>query len=220
MSKKLVLLISFLLVLGLAGSSMAQIDPPTVTDGHVYLAGDVSNGTVLDSSAVGHTALFVGEPALVDIPAGRALQFDGVDDFIVTDFVIDPADGPFSVFAWVRGGAAGQVLLSQIDGANWLRADASEGKLMTELQGTGRFDGPLSSQAVIIDGDWHRIGLTWDGSNRILYVDDAEVARGTQTGLAPADRGLNIGAAENPGAGNFFSGLLDDIRIYDRPIVP
>ena len=151
---------------------------------------------------------------------GGALQFDGVDDFIVTDFVIDPADGPFSVFAWVRGGAAGQVLLSQIDGANWLRADASEGKLMTELQGTGRFDGPLSSQAVIIDGDWHRIGLTWDGSNRILYVDDAEVARGTQTGLAPADRGLNIGAAENPGAGNFFSGLLDDIGIYDRAIVP
>ena len=80
MSRKLVYLMSFVLVLGLGGNAAAQIDPATVTDGHVYLAGTASDGAVPDSSAVGHTANINGEPQVVEILGGRALQFDGVDD--------------------------------------------------------------------------------------------------------------------------------------------
>ena len=43
----------------------------------------------------------------------------------------------------------------------------------------GRLGTPLFSQAVIIDGDWHRVGLTWDGLNKTLFVDCIEVAKGT-----------------------------------------
>jgi hypothetical protein len=99
-------------------------------------------------------------------------------------------------------------------------ADASEGKLMTELQGTGRFDGPLYSKTVITDGHWHRIGITWDGSNRILYVDDVEVARDTQAGLAGSNGGLYFGAGKNPVPPSLWLGLIDDVKIYDRAIVP
>ncbi|UCD49331.1 MAG: hypothetical protein JSW27_17580 [Phycisphaerales bacterium] len=80
MSRKLLCLMSFLLVLALAGNGMAQIDPATVTDGHVYRAGGAGGGIVPDSSAVGHTANIIGDPQVVDILGGRALQFDGVDD--------------------------------------------------------------------------------------------------------------------------------------------
>ena len=62
--------------------------------------------------------------------------------------------------------------------------------------------------------------LPWDGSHRILYVDDVEVAKDTQAGLAPSDSGLNIGAGGNFSAGSFWYGLIDDVRIYDRAIVP
>ncbi len=34
------------------------------------------------------------------------LEFDGIDDYVETDFVLNPADGAFSVFAWIKGGAA------------------------------------------------------------------------------------------------------------------
>ena len=149
-----------------------------------------------------------------------ALEFDGVDDFVFTDFVVDPADGPLSVFAWIKSGAPAQVIISQTGGANWLSADPSEGKLMTELRSAGRFGGPLYSQTVIIDGEWHRVGLSWDGATRILYVDGIEVAKDTQAGLEGSTGGLYFGAGKALEPGSFFSGLIDDVRIYNRAVTP
>ncbi len=54
-----------------------------------------------------------------------ALALDGIDDFITTPFVLDPSETPFSVFAWVKADAPGQVILCQTGGANWLAADES-----------------------------------------------------------------------------------------------
>ena len=53
----------------------------------------------------------------------------------------------------------------------------------------------LASQKVITDGQWHHVGLTWDGTNRVLYVDDTEVARDTQGTPIGSTGGLNIGSA-------------------------
>ena len=149
-----------------------------------------------------------------------ALQFDGVDDYVSTAFVLNPADGAFSLFAWIKGGTPGQVILSQAHGVSWLCADSVEGHLMTELKGSGRGAAPLRSQTAITDGNWHRVGFVWDGSNRILYVDDVEVARDTQTDIASSEGGLYFGAGSDLVTGTFFSVLIDDVRIYNRAIVP
>jgi hypothetical protein len=97
--------------------------------------------------------------------------------------------------------------------------DAS-GVLMTELKSAGRLASLLYSEAVITDGHWHRIGFTWDGSARGLYVDDVLVAEDTQTGLADCQGGLNIGCGKDMTPGTFFSGLIDDVRIYNRAVRP
>jgi len=64
------------------------------------------------------------------------------------------------------------------------------------------------------------VGLTWDGSNRILYVDDVEVAKDTQAQLGGSAGGLYIVAGKNLEPGSFFSGLIDDVRIYNRVVRP
>jgi hypothetical protein len=148
-----------------------------------------------------------------------ALQLNGVDGCAITGEVLNPADGPFSIIAWIKGGSPGQVILSQTGGANWLCADSAEGKLMSELKGPGR-SGPLLSQAIITDGQWHRVGLVWDGSKRILYVDDIIVAEDTQNGLESSNSGLYIGCGKGMEPGSFFSGLIDDVRIYNRAVHP
>ena len=79
---------------------------------------------------------------------------------------------------------------------------------------------PLVSESVITDEQWHHVGFIWEGSHRHLYVDGTEVAKETNT-LAPlksATGGLYIGAGKNLDAGTFFSGPLDDIRIYNQPL--
>ncbi len=149
-----------------------------------------------------------------------ALELDGIDDYISTPFVLNPADGKFNVFVWIKGGAPGQSVLSQAGGANWLCADSLEGNLMTELKGPGRSDAPMFSQTNITDDNWHHIGLVWDGSNRQLYVDDVIVAEDAQTNLLGSNNGLYIGTGKAMEPGSFWSGLIDDVRIYNRAVRP
>jgi len=185
---------------------------------------DETEGTMAQDSVGDKDGTLNGNP--VSQPnAGKvrgALEFDGADDYVSTPSILDPATGAFSIFAWVKGGAPGQVIVSQVDGMNWLLADPSDGKLMTSLSApAGRsLPKPLASEFVITDGQWHRVGFVWDGKNRILYVDVVEVARDTQASLAASQGGLYIGAGEGLEAGSFWSGLIDDVRIYDRAVTP
>ena len=151
------------------------------------------------------------------------MEFDGINDYVSTPFVLNPADGKFSVVAWSKGGTPGQAVMSQTDGASWLCTDSVEGSLMTELKAFGRgAPGPLLSQTVITDGNWHRIALVWDGSYRHLYVDGVEVATDTAplSALEGAADGLYFGAGSTLAPGTFFSGLIDDVRIYNRAVSP
>ncbi len=182
---------------------------------------DEAEGTTAHESVRGNDAFVIGGPLWQ--PTGSrvngAIQLDGVDDCIIAGLALNPAKGPFSVLAWVKGGASGQVVISEPTGANWLIIDA-EGKLMTELQGSGRDGGPLRSQTIITDGQWHRIGLVWDGSRRSLYVDGVVVAEDTQSALPSSGNGLYIGAGKAMEPGTFWSGLIDDVRIYNRAVRP
>jgi hypothetical protein len=149
-----------------------------------------------------------------------ALLLDGVNDCLTTEYVRDPSDGPLSILAWVKGGAPGQVVVSQILGANWLMTDSFTGYLMTDLKPPGRSGKVLVSDVVITDGNWHRVGLVWDGINRILYVDDIMVATDTPSELVGSNGGLNIGCGKNLESGTFWSGLIDDVRFYSRAVKP
>ncbi len=198
-----------------------EIDDPTLV-AHWKL--DEIEGDMALDSAGGNDALVTPdarwqpEGGMV----GGALEFDGADDHVSTPSVLNPADGPFSVFAWVKGGAPGQVVVSQAGGDDWLMADPSAGKLMTTLQKPrGRSPvPPLVSEVVITDGQWHRVGLVWDGTDRILYVDDAEVARDAQAAPAGSTGGLYFGCGKEREAGTFFSGLIDDVRVHSRAVTP
>jgi hypothetical protein len=149
---------------------------------------------------------------------GGALQFDGVDDYVSTPFILDPAKGSFSVFAWVKSSGRGQVIVSQNDatGTRWLWTDPSYGRLTTWLMHPP-FD-PLMSGSTVTDGQWHHVGLVFDfeALRRYLYVDGREAAKDTVfVGGVGSNGGLYFGAEKTLGAGTFFSGLIDDVRIYN-----
>ena len=78
---------------------------------------------------------------------------------------------------------------------------------------------PLVSESVITDGQWHHIGLVYDfdGLYRYLYVDGVEVAKDTDVvGGVDSNGGMYFGAGKTLDAGSLFSGLIDDVRIYDE----
>ncbi len=181
---------------------------------------EVSGTTAADSTGTNDGTLISGPLWQPDGGIeGGAILLDGVDDYIRTPFVLDPASGPFSVRAWIKNGLPGQVFLSQAGGVNWLMLTPS-GALATDLKQPGRQGKPLLSTAMIKDDVWHQIGFVWDGSNRILYVDGVEVARDQQANLAGSAGGLHIGAGATLAPGNFWSGLIDEVRIYNRAVQP
>ncbi len=183
---------------------------------------DETDGMVAADCTGAYDGVVLGTPEWqpTDGMVGGALELDGAT-FVTAASALNPADSLFSVFAWIKGGAPGQTMISQANGANWLCADPVSGCLMTELKGTGRDMRTLCSETVITDGDWHRIGLVWDGNRRCLQVDDTVVAEDTQADGPAGSRGdLNIGCDRDMTAGTFFTGLIDDVRIYTRAVQP
>jgi len=190
---------------------------------------DETEGNIAYESVTANDGVVIGE-AIWQPDAGKVkgtLQFDGIDDYVSTPFILNPTNGAFSVFAWIKGGTPGQAIVSQTNGTGigkgWLCTDPSDGKLMTKLTsplGRSAAPPPLLSEFVITDGSWYHIGFVWDTSYRHLYVDGTEVAKDTKssTMLESADGGLHIGAGNTLDAGSFFSGLVDDVRIYDQAL--
>ena len=171
-------------------------------------------GTPLWQPSIGHT--------------DGALEFDGAGDFVSTGFTLNPVEGSFTVLAWIKGGSPGQIIVSQTDvtsgrntvlGSTWLGADLAGGRLITTLMEIPF--GPLESDVLITDGQWRHVGLVYDydASHRLLYVDGAEVARDTDpvAGL-PSAGGLHFGAGQTLDPAGFFSGLIDDVRIYNQAL--
>ena len=186
-----------------------------------------AEGSIAYDSIQGNDGTCYGEPLWV--PAGGkiggALQFDGIDDYISTPFILDPYEGSVSAFVWIYGGAPGQAMISQANStlgsdSTWLGLNPSDGKLITRLMHPP-FP-PLESESVITDGQWHHVGLVYDRDSlrRHLYVDGAEVAK--DIGPVPAigsNGNLYIGADEILNDTSFFSGLIDDVRIYERSLI-
>jgi len=149
-----------------------------------------------------------------------ALLFDGIDDYISTPFILDSAKGSFSVFAWIMCWTPGQAIISQTGefGCTWFGTNAS-GMLMTGFSDT--YFGALVSESVITDLQWHHVGFVYDTDtfHRRLYVDGVQVAEDTSavSGM-PSDGGLYIGASKDLEAGTFFSGMIDDFRIYNQAL--
>ncbi len=197
---------------------VVEVNDPTLV---AHWALDQTEGMFATDIAGDNDAFVVGG-AVWQPDSGQvdgALQLNGVDGCAIAGPVLNPEDGPFSIFTWIKGGAPGQVIVSQQAASNWLATD-DKGNLITELKCLGRSAGPLYSETVITDGQWHRIGLVWDGSHRTLYVDGVAVADDTQPGLVGSQMGLYIGVDKNYAPGTFFSGLIDDIRIYNRVVSP
>ena len=185
---------------------------------------DEAQGAIAGDGAGDNHGTAYGDPLWrsADGKVDGALELDGLDDYVSTGLVLNPASGTFSVFAWVKGGAPGQAIVSQAGsaGQRWLGAEPVLGNLMTELTppAAGRsVTQPLVSESIVTDGQWHHVGFAWDGSLRRLYVDGAQVASDSAAiaALESSTSGLYIGAGQNLGQGTFWAGLIDDVRVYN-----
>lgn len=179
-----------------------------------------------DSSGNGNDGTLQGYviwmPGWIPGRINNCLAFDGVDDYVETSYILNPNAGSFSVFAWVKGGAAYDGIISQAEGSGgtaryWLHIN-SNGYLSTQLR-------PSSGGVGLIYEEnwdsisWHHVGMVWDGERRYLYLDGVKRAWDEDPidPLESCTGGMLIGTNKLH-SDNFWQGLIDEVRIYSRAL--
>ena len=186
--------------------------------GATTLVDSSGNGLDIDYSApLGTTQ--IGEPGAI----GLAALFNA-DGSLLTPLVLDPSVGDFSMEAIIRAdspGAAGTVVLANQDGT------AGPGRSNLVVNGNRAITtyiggATLLSGRTATDGGFDHLLVTYDQSAVAggvdptirIFVNGEETATGLFV-AEPANGGWVIGSHKSQ-ASQFFSGLIDEVAIYDK----
>lgn len=84
-----------------------------------------------------------------------------------------------------------------------------------------------ATRTELIDGKWHHIAITYNGTVVAIYLDGISktvtVGTGSNNGAfggITTVTNLDIGARHANGPGAFMNGALDDVRLYNRALSP
>ncbi|MBL7912061.1 MAG: hypothetical protein JNJ41_13465 [Bacteroidia bacterium] len=165
--------------------------------------------------------------------AGEALNLDGVNDYIVCPIAVSSfSSGVFTLEAWAKSSSNssytsiiknwGHTLNGAFHLGTTLIGDKFE-IYLTQSNGTTIF---ATDPATIALGTWYHIAAVADGTNLRLYKNGIQVASTsyngtlltnfpyTFIGAKPNDTGT---APSSPEAGH-WNGILDELRIWNRPL--
>ena len=221
--------------LGSIISSVAHIDVNgSMTQGLVgWWKFDETDGNhSYDSSGNQNDGNLTNGPTWVEGKIGGALSFDGIDDYMITpNFEGIGGTNPRSITAWIKTTDLNAPICSYgLDqtGEKWIFRVQSDigtnGSLRTEASG-----GWKVGSTPVINGQWTFVCSILDaGSDNISdvlhYVNGnlEEFSSVQPVSLNTSLSGqLRVGRTVPPMEGNwanYFAGLIDDLRIYDRAL--
>lgn len=175
-----------------------------------------------NDSAGTNNGTTIGSPAYSVGQIGRAIDLDGVDDYVDLPNGVGNSDD-ITIAAWVNwdGGAAWQRIFdfgTDTTSYMFLTPSALDGMMHFAIT----TDGSSNEEMLITDqlpiGRWVHVAVTLSGNTAILYIDGAPRVAGMITlnpsdvvGVAPQNN--YIGKSQWPDA--LFDGRVDDFRIYD-----
>jgi hypothetical protein len=194
--------------------------------------------TLYDVSGYGNNGTMNGSMTIDDWVIGRngyALDFDGLDDYIIIldNDALDFGTGDFTVSVWAKntgstGGNQSMVAKNYYDGEDPAGENRWLFYIKTTAGGMLTFARDNDYTTLVYDGDyigdniWHHFVATRVGGDGYLYVDGVEraFASGFFIGYSFSNTyDLNIGSRLN-GSENLFKGNIDEVRIYNRALTP
>lgn len=195
----------------------------TLTEGLIgyWSFNDLQPGSTqaLDASANTNIGLVNGDPELVEGPAGEgdvAISFDGVDDSVTTEGAIMNDIDNFTMAGWVKFEEQGGNRIGFFGQNDAIEFGMINPNTMQHWSAAGGgFDVPFGPAVE----EWTSIVLVNTPDERVLYVN-GEVEQ-TGGGTNPTNSGFtfNIGGdGVYDATGNFFTGQMDDIAVWNRPL--
>jgi len=209
MSKKLIYLVSFILVLGLVGSASADLI------GHWKF--DEGSGTVAyDVSGNGNDGTINGSPNWVPGVGGSALEFDGSNDYVGTGKRLLDNMSEFTIACWVAAGNPGSSRIGLVGQNDLIEMGFMSGnaEMWTAVTGT------TTTAWTFENYTWHHITITGDATSTKVYLDgELKATGGGTSNYGTSTYNVNIGGGGVwDGSGNWFLGQIDDVRIYNHAL--
>ena len=159
------------------------------------------------------------------------LQFDGVDDYILIEENVLPDSGDYTISIWVKADSSNtgaRTLISQSDTSGSPFFFGSNA--VSDTLGTIKMNQDwvsLTKTPFYLDNKWHLYTIVNDGiigdsvsitDTSLFYVDGIESAVVMGNGKSyPIDESFFVGKMWDS-SGEFFSGAIDDIAIWDRKL--
>ena len=187
-----------------------------------YSFEDGAGATLSDVSGHEHPGTLAGPVWSPDGHSGGALSFDGNGDYVA---IPDEAElhltTGMTLEAWVRPHALGGIwrtVLFKEQASHMtyaLYANTSTDSPTGQAYVGGQRDARAPT-ALPVDA-WSHLAVTYDGSTVRLFVNGTEVASKAADGPMTVSTGpLKIGG--NAVWPEWFNGLIDDVRVYNRPL--
>jgi hypothetical protein len=192
-----------------------------------YSFEDATGTTLTDTTGNGHTGTIREATWTTTGHTGHALRFDGINDWVTIPDTPDlRLTNGMTLEAWVNPttntGWRTAILKEQAT-ANLSYALYSGGAtvpnatITTNTPGYGEAIGPTGSAPP--NNTWTHLATTYDGTTLRLYKNGTQIATNTRTGPLTQGTGpLRLGG--NNIWTEYFTGQLDDIRIYNTPLTP
>jgi hypothetical protein len=180
---------------------------------------EVDEDVLIDHSGNGNDGTINGDPEWVDGPCGKAMEFDGADDYIRvpnSESYNFANEDPFSISLWINYEAKGDYagVMQKFNGGYPFKVEVDTGNVLY----CSIYDGTNNPRANIgnVNGEWHHCVFMKDADNVYSYLDGVlkATAANTITGQTSNTVDLYIGARR---LGNLmYLGMLDEIAIYNR----
>jgi len=197
-----------------------------VTTGLIgYWKFDETTGIILtDSSGNGNNGVLMNGPVWTTGKSGNALSFDGVNDYVSLG-TKTLGYTTLTVSAWLKynkacSGNYGGLISKDgsSDFALTIACGLVNGYPVSFVQNeAGNASGSIYSSKNVLDGNWHHMVMTQDGTYNRLYLDGAfqnqfALAGNVDDDIIP----ITIGSYST--LNNYFNGSIDEIRIYNRAL--
>lgn len=183
---------------------------------------ETSGTTVTDASGNSNHGTIKEAVRITTGKYGNALKFDGINDWVtVNDSSSLDLSTDLTLEAWVYPtslASNGTVILKEKSGGAVYNLYAYENNnvpLSSFNDGSYRI---ISGIQPLPLNKWTHLVATYDGQYHRLYVDGTEVAKKAQSGLIQQGGVLRIGG--NSVWNEFFTGYIDEVRIYNRALTP
>lgn len=199
-------------------------DPPPSTGLFASYAFSEGNGTTTaDSSGNSHAGTLNGATWTTQGKYGNALSFNGSSASVALGNWNISGSG-LTLTAWVRATdwkATEDVrIISKATGTqeqeHWWMLSENGGKPRFRLKAGGSTSTLVGSSTLPLT-TWVHLAATYDGAIMRLYQDGGLVGSLAKTGaIDQGTASINIG--RNPVGGNYFSGIIDEVRVYNRAL--